>query len=347
MAVINKTLSEAREQYLARQRQGRENVYKQDRDITGRMLQSVGDMQLRHLTPDHLEGYFHGKVDARTEKVCAGLQSRVAPVTFNGYRSRLNQFFKYCRAHNWLKIDPLLNVTRLRYIAPKKVWLSMGEMSALVASATNTRDAAFLVMGLTTVLRASELQAVLVSDVDLDAGTCQVTIHKGYERDSMPISAELDAILRQWLTEYTRAVGPLAPDFFLFPANSGPRFQWVAQPVGPMKRVQRPGVWLPEKRIGHPGKIVKDAASRIGIRPDRCGVHLLRRSGARLYHEGSEDIRETQALLHHKSLVTTETYLGLDPQREARDARLRGRFFFQVPAESQGNVMPLRSEDGA
>ncbi len=60
------TLSRAIDSYLLRQIEGAKGTYDQDRVILARLLRGVGDIQVRHLTPDHLHGYFYGRTDART-----------------------------------------------------------------------------------------------------------------------------------------------------------------------------------------------------------------------------------------------------------------------------------------
>jgi hypothetical protein len=62
-----------------------------------------------------------------------------------------------------------------------------------------------------------------------------------------------------------------------------------------------------------------------------------------LRHEISYDhaLRQTAALLQHDSVVTTERYLGLDAEVQARDASLKGQRFIGVRA--LGNVQSLRT----
>ena len=80
-------------------------------------------------------------------------------------------------------------------------------------------------------------------------------------------------------------------------------------------------------------------------------MHTLRRSGARAYfeqllEEGSiRDgvLRQIMAMLHHKSVLMTERYLGLDADREKRDVHLRGRRMFKVAHAI--NVIQLRKAE--
>jgi len=61
--------------------------------------------------------------------------------------------------------------------------------------------------------------------------------------------------------------------------------------------------------------IVKDYAARLGL---EIAPHDLRRTFARLAHEGDAHLEQIQLSLGHGSVVTTELYLGL--QQDLRDA---------------------------
>ena len=53
------------------------------------------------------------------------------------------------------------------------------------------------------------------------------------------------------------------------------------------------------------------------------------------------------AMLHHKSTVMTERYLGLDVDVKKRNDLLKGRLMFQTPAtiiEASGNVATIIRE---
>lgn len=334
-------LSEARVAYLERQRHASVNVYKQDEGITRRLLAAVGDMQVRHLQPSHLEAYFFGGRHARSGQHLPGVYDLVAPRTGNHYRSRLAQFFKYCRAHNWQKADPLVNVNRRPVMPPKKTWLSAAEMLALVEAAPSARDRALIAVAVNTCLRASEITSLRLEDLDLDAGYIDVKIHKTNERDRMPISLDLDMEMRAWLKDYSMAVGRLSSEMYLVPGKTGDRFTYETQPDGTRRRVSVPGPLQPNHPLKKPSLVVQRVMRHAGIPlPERVGVHLLRRSAGLVWHERSGDIRATQAMFHHASLRTSEAYLGLNAQRAARDDLHRGQPFLMA-AVSKENVAAL------
>ncbi|MDP9397169.1 MAG: hypothetical protein M3P96_04805 [Actinomycetota bacterium] len=175
--------------------------------------------------------------------------------------------------------------------------------------------------------------------LNLAAGALSVEIPKTSDRDVMPVTADLDAEMRAWLTAYNRAVGRLDSEMYLFPSRQGTRFEWVTDPDGARRRTQRSGELRPYARIAHPALIVQQAGARLGLSMRGQGVHLLRRSTARAYlemrraagYDGA--LRETSALLHHSRSSTTESYLGLDPERERR---------VSIPSERVDGFVMLR-----
>ena len=49
-------------------------------------------------------------------------------------------------------------------------------------------------------------------------------------------------------------------------------------------------------------------------------------------------------MLHHKNVSMTEHYLGIQPERAQRDARLKGKRMFARP-QPAGNVVPMRRKE--
>jgi len=205
-----------------------------------------------------------------------------------------------------------------------------------VAGRRSPRDRMFIAMGLYTMARDSEITTVRIRDVDLDSGHVLLRIHKAKKEDWFPISSELDAELRRWLTFYSSQVGELLPDYYLTPARS-----LIIQPgVSPSNRDTK---LQPTRRITHSGPlIVKPALHAIGFTTEADdlhgeGAHTLRRSGARALFDALKGqgydhaMRLVQAALHHKSISTTEHYIGLTADRKERDKVLLGQSMFGLP----------------
>ena len=105
----------------------------------------------------------------------------------------------------------------------------------------------------------------------------------------------------------------------------------------------------PTKPNAYPWMIVQEVLERLEYPKKHEGGHTLRRSGARAYFdqlrsEGYDSaMRDVQAMLGHASLTTTEIYLGLNLDRQRRNARLAGKQMFPGHTAS-ANVIPIRQE---
>jgi integrase len=107
------------------------------------------------------------------------------------------------------------------------------------------------------------------------------------------------------------------------------------------------GDLLPDKRLTKAHRIVQRALTEFGVTVTfQEGLHTLRRSAARQFFEDCADqghdaaLRSTAALLGHKSVITTEGYLGISGDRIKRNKMLKGRDF--LPFEEIEKVTRLR-----
>lgn len=298
-----------------------------DHSVLMRFIEGVGDPQAHLLSARTVELYF------------AQEAGRQAASSFNKVRTRVGMFMKFLQRRGWLGADPLAEISTRRVIRRERLRLSAAEVREAIEGAERPRDRAFLSVAVHTALRACDLTGLKVGDVDLDEGLIHVLIQKTGHEDFLPITAELDAELRRWLTVYADQLASqgtqLTADCFLLPPF------WSEGYTG-AKRVS------PDRRLSHPARIVQDALGRLGYETKGEGVHTFRRSTARLLfeHASSEGhdgaLRVAAALLGHKSTVTTEGYLGINADRIKRDKMLRGRSFLSPTPGASGNVVPLR-----
>jgi integrase len=124
-----------------------------------------------------------------------------------------------------------------------------------------------------------------------------------------------------------------------------PPMQWLAvdpnNPTGP-------GYYryCPDRTIRHPERIVQKALAGLGHETKGEGFHTLRRSAARIFHDlaaadpgtTTPAIRVAQALLGHKNQTTTEVYLGITVEKQARDDLLRGKSFLHRAVSGEAVV---------
>lgn len=203
---------------------------------------------------------------------------------------------------------------------------------------------AVLAVTINTAWRISDAVKPRVRDVGLITGDMWFVSRKTGKAESFPITTDLDEELRRYLSWYTSETGVTLDDegAFLFPG-------WAKAPISATGDGFR--------YFAAPHRHASEEWARNGLKRlfERCGVHVekgeawhtIRRSVARIYfdslrHEISYDhaLRQTAALLQHNSVVTTEKYLGLDAEVQARNASLKGARFIGV--RSLGNVTSLR-----
>lgn len=331
-------LSDAIEEFLnSRRALGySENTLRGDKVVLLMLMTDVGNIYVRSIEPSHVDRYFASR-------------STLEQSTLGQHQTRIGTFFQWCMKRNYMTKDPLVGRRRAALPVKSKVHVPLERFDELLDAAAHPRDRILIALGLYLFLRASELTSLKVGDVDLDRGEVSVRIHKTKDLDVMPICQELDTELRRWLTWYAEHLdGPLLPDMYLVPAKQPyRRLTGMANagqfgPAGPEACNVKP--YQSVTRVQDP---IKAALAKIGLPTTRQGGHTLRRSGARalfesLRSEGTDhSLQRVRVMLHHKSVAMTELYLGITPERELRNQKIKGQLMFpRKPAAD--NVLELR-----
>jgi integrase/recombinase XerD len=162
------------------------------------------------------------------------------------------------------------------------------------------RDKAMLELLYATGMRVSELVALNIQDLDLEAQTVRCYGKGGRER-TLPISGSALTALEEY-TDIARsqlARGAAQKPEALFLNHRG-------------KRLTRQGFWL----------ILKNYAEELGL--SELTPHMLRHSFAAHMVSGGADLRAVQALLGHASISTTQIYTQLNQAQVGQVARTRG-----------------------
>ncbi|MCQ8182625.1 site-specific integrase [Methylomonas sp. SURF-1] len=169
---------------------------------------------------------------------------------------------------------------------PRKlpVVLSREEVARLLAAADNLKHQTALSVAYGAGLRASEVVALKVSDVDSQRMTLRVEQGKGRKDRYAMLSPVLLERLRAWW-KFAHAQGKMLPGGWLFPG---------LDPIDPLSTRQLT-------------RAVHAAAEAAGI-DKRVSMHTLRHSFATHLLEQKVDIRVIQVLLGHKKLETTALY---------------------------------------
>ncbi|TXT40482.1 MAG: phage integrase [Comamonadaceae bacterium] len=203
-----------------------------------------------------------------------------SPVTLNATLTGLKFFFDITldRAELMAKMQPV----RVPRTLP--VVLSRDEVARLIAAAPNLKSQTALSIAYGTGLRASEVIALKVSDIDSERMMLRVEQGKGHKDRYAMLSPILPERLRCWW-RLGHAQGKILPGGWLFPGLN---------PMDPVTTRQL-------NRAIH-------AAAETAKIDKRVSMHTLRHSFATHLLEQKVDIRVIQVMLGHKKLETTALY---------------------------------------
>ena len=203
-----------------------------------------------------------------------------APPTINSTLSGLKFFFDVTLGHGELmaKVQPVRAPTKLPVV------LSPEEVARLIAAAPNIKHRTALAVAYGAGLRASEVCALKVGDVDSQRMVLRVEQGKGRKDRYALLPPALLEQLRAWW-RVGHAQGKMLPGGWLFPG---------LDPMDPLSTRQL-------------NRAIHAAAEDAQI-DKRVSMHTLRHSFATHLLEEKVDIRVIQVLLGHKKLETTTTY---------------------------------------
>jgi integrase/recombinase XerD len=182
------------------------------------------------------------------------------------------------------RADALAKMSPVREPRTLPVVLSREEVARLIESAGNLKYQAALSVAYGAGLRASEVVALKVSDIDSSRMTLRIEQGKGRKDRYAMLSPVLLERLRAWWRT-AHAKGKMLDGGWLFPGQN---------PVNPLTTRQL-------NRACH-------AAADTAHINKRVSMHTLRHSYATHLLEQKVDIRVIQVLLGHKKLETTALY---------------------------------------
>ena len=255
----------------------------------------IEDMRLRQLNPKTQSGYLRSVSnfarylgrspatatieDLRNYQLHL-VDSGTSPISLNAAITGLKFFFD-------VTLDRLELMAKMRPVrVPQKLptVLSRDEVRRLIAAASNLKHQTALSLAYGTGLRASEVVALRVGDIDSQRMILRVEQGKGRKDRYAMLSPVLLERLRVWW-RVARAQGKMLDGGWLFPGMN---------PVEPLTTRQL-------------NRVVHAAAAAANI-DKRVSMHTLRHSFATHLLEQKVDIRVIQVLLGHKKLDTTALY---------------------------------------
>lgn len=327
-------LSEAYDQFLAARAVDDKayNTIRLGKWARNALIESVGDVDLKRFDALAMDSAMRDlKEMGRTAN------------TINSFLSNIKVFVKWCRDRGLMAPDqnPIAGRSAHKVPAKHRSRLELKDFVPLMDSCDHPRDRILIALGLFLFLRQSEAVTLKVRDVHLSEGTIDVVVHKTNEIDTMQMSSELIAEMYRWFTYYTEQVGTLNPNYYLVPAKTASN---IVDGFAKLK---------PESMMTNASRVAKSVLENYGFdvvdeygETTREGMHTLRRSAARAFFlEQSKSgvdqaLRITMSLLHHRSVQTTERYLGLEADREARNKTLVGKPMY--PSLYGDNIVDLK-----
>jgi integrase/recombinase XerD len=203
-----------------------------------------------------------------------------SPMTLNATLTGLKFFFDITLD----RVELMAKMQSVRVPRTLPVVLSRDEVARLIAAAPNLKSQTALSIAYGTGLRASEVIALKVSDIDSERMMLRVEQGKGHKDRYAMLSPILLERLRCWW-RLGHAQGKILPGGWLFPGMN---------PVDPVTTRQL-------NRAIH-------AAAEAAKIDKRVSMHTLRHSFATHLLEQKVDIRVIQVMLGHKKLETTALY---------------------------------------
>ena len=157
------------------------------------------------------------------------------------------------------------------------------------------RDLALFSVALDTLLRASDLLSLRVSDIQDASGGLRPSFAIRQAKTSKVLPVEISDGTRSTLGRWIEKAGK-GPADFLFSAEK--------------QRHGRPSRPLTRRHYSH---LVKQWAALIGISdPAKFSTHSLRRTRAAYIYQETKNLEAVRRVLGHKSLAATSAYLGID-----------------------------------
>ena len=204
----------------------------------------------------------------------------ISPVSLNAAITGLKFFFTVTldRAEVMAKVQPVHVPHKLPVV------LSREEVARLIAAAENLKHQTALSVAYGAGLRASEVVALKVGDIDSQRMTLRIEQGKGHKDRYAMLSPVLLERLRVWW-KVARAQGKMLDGGWLFPG------------LNPIES-------LSTRQLN---RAIHAAADSAQI-DKRVSMHTLRHSFATHLLEQKVDIRVIQVLLGHKKLETTALY---------------------------------------
>lgn len=235
------------------------------------------------------------QADAASLAMLIGGWDSLAASTLARKMSAVTGFFRFCAEDGLRADDPSQALARPRSRRPLPRVLGHTDIGALFAlleaeaEGDDAPAAALRLLALVELLYGSGLRASELVTLPRRAYAPDrpflIVRGKGDKERLVPLSDRSRAALARWTVHLP------AGTLWLFPVG--------AKPLSRVRLFQ----------------LLRAAAARAGIAPERVSPHVLRHAFATHLLEGGADLRALQTLLGHADIATTEIYTHVDSRR--------------------------------
>jgi len=229
----------------------------------------------------------------------------------------VQRWFAWMKKKGYLAHDPIAAVKAPRekrqlphgVLRPDEIRKIMEQPD--LRSVLGYRDRTIMEVLYSTGVRAAELCALKVPDVDLQKKAARVRNGKGGKDRFVPLSTPccrfLDRYIKEIRPEFAAGMRPCGNNWQK-KAQTGKDLLFLSLYGGPMGKV-----WL--------GALMKEYIRKAGIKKAVSPVHSFRHSVATHLLAGGMDVRYVQAILGHNNINSTQIYTHVE--RETLQGMLR------------------------
>ncbi len=220
------------------------------------------------------------------------LATGVSPQTVTREVFSLRRFYDFLLDEEVITKNPMLGITLPKRQYKVQHAATLAELEAMVASLGSTpldlRDRAALLLMFGSGLRASELLNLKLSDIDFEQGLLHVWCGKGSKDGIVPLNPVTISAIREYLEKGRPNFDPKCPNLLL---------SWKANYRG--KQFTRQNLY----------QVVSKLSQR--VLGKRLSPHRFRAGCATALLEGGSDLVDTQRIMRHASIDSTQHYLDV------------------------------------
>jgi integrase/recombinase XerD len=249
--------------------------YRGELELLCRFLDSIGVIHVEEITPDVLRRYL---VILSQTRNAGGIHA-----AYRAIRAYLNWYSEELEPEGWK--NPIRRVKSPKTNKQALPGVELTDVQRLIDVSKNKRDMAIFIILTDTGVRASELLALNVGDVNLVTGMIEVRHGKGNKRRVVFFGRQSRKILRRYLQEREE----MQPNNPLFTTDEGDRLSYYGLTRMIMRRAKDAGI--------SPAPACHDFR--------RCYAVNMLRNGC--------DLARLAELMGHNSLEVLRRYLYLVP----------------------------------